>query len=215
VEIYDSEEAQVDALKRWWKENYLATVVGLLMGGVLILGWNFWQNYKATQSAQAATQYGQILKAILEDNDKSAEKLAMLTQEQYKSTAYSALSALLEAKIKVKQGDLAGAKQILEKTSASADAEISHIAKIRLARLMLASGEYEQGLQLINKIDPATIAGFAPNYDELVGDFYVALDRLDEARTAYQNALRNGGRSPLLQIKLDDLVAPEKVESIK
>jgi predicted negative regulator of RcsB-dependent stress response len=40
----------------------------------------------------------------------------------------------------------------------------------------------------------------------------VALDRLDEARTSYQKALKNGYQSPLLQLKIDDLTAPEKSE---
>ena len=39
----------------------------------------------------------------------------------------------------------------------------------------------------------------------------MALDRLDQARSSYQKALESGYRSALLQIKLDDLTAPEKV----
>ena len=80
---------------------------------------------------------------------------------------------------------------------------------------MLAHKEYEQGLELINKIDPASSASYSSNYDELVGDLYVALNRLDQARTSYQTALRNGSKSPLLQLKIDDLTAPERVESKK
>jgi predicted negative regulator of RcsB-dependent stress response len=57
--------------------------------------------------------------------------------------------------------------------------------------------------------------GFSNHYDELVGDLYVALDRVDQARTSYQNALRNGHQSPLLQMKIDDLTAPEKEENKK
>jgi predicted negative regulator of RcsB-dependent stress response len=66
-------------------------------------------------------------------------------------------------------------------------------------------------LQLINEVDPAVKAGFAASYDELAGDLYVAMDRLDEARTAYQNALNSGDQSPLLKIKIDDLTAAEPV----
>jgi len=70
-------------------------------------------------------------------------------------------------------------------------------------------------LQLINDVDAEAGSSFSGNYDELVGDLYVALDRLDEARTSYQNALRNGHQSPLLQFKIDDLTAQEKVETQK
>jgi len=114
------------------------------------------------------------------------------------------------AKLKAEQGDLAGAKSILTNVTASSNNELSNIAKIRLVRLMLATGEYEKGLELINNVDPATSASFSGNYDELVGDLYVALDRLDQARSSYQKAIESGYRSPLLQIKIDDLTTPQK-----
>ena len=75
---------------------------------------------------------------------------------------------------------------------------------------MMANGQYEQGLKLINGIDPASSASYSGNYDELVGDLYVALDRLELARSSYQKALESGYRSPLLQLKIDDLTASEK-----
>jgi predicted negative regulator of RcsB-dependent stress response len=75
--------------------------------------------------------------------------------------------------------------------------------------LNLASGEYEQGLQLIAEVDPSTAQGFTAGYEELKGDLYVALERNGEARTAYQNALRQGAASPLIQFKLDDISVPE------
>ena len=79
---------------------------------------------------------------------------------------------------------------------------------------MLASGEYEQGLKVINDIDQADIEKFSDNYDELIGDLYVGLDRLDEARTSYQKALKNGFQSPLLKLKIDDLTTADKSEKV-
>jgi predicted negative regulator of RcsB-dependent stress response len=38
---------------------------------------------------------------------------------------------------------------------------------------------------------------------------------LELARSSYQKALENGYKSPLLQIKIDDLTASEKIESQK
>lgn len=215
MEIYDTEEEQVEALKRWWKENATATIVGLAMGLVIILGWNYWQDHKKEQAAQASATYDQLLKALDEGKQESAEKLAERMKEQFKGTEYAAFSGLFEAKLKAQQGDLAAAKQILKTIAAESNKYLSNIAKIRLVRLMLATGEYEQGLQVINSVDAKEAAGFSANYDELVGDLYVALDRLDEARTSYQNAMRNGQPSPLLQFKIDDLAAQEKLENQK
>jgi predicted negative regulator of RcsB-dependent stress response len=211
VEIYETEEEQLDAVKRWWKENGQSTIIGLVVGIAIVLGWNFWQDHKKEQAGQASALYGQLIQAVAADKKDSAEKLAERIQQQYPKTEYAAYSGLLLAKIKVQQGDLAKAKAILKGIAAGSNKELSNIAKIRQVRLMMASGEYEQGLQLINDVDPATSSSFSGNYDELVGDLYVALDRLDQARTSYQKALENGYRSPLLQLKIDDLTAPEKV----
>ncbi len=231
MEIYDTEEEQVEALKRWWKENSTATIVGLVMGMVIILGWNYWQEHKKDQAAQASAAYAQLLKAldddskdgggratqgaVADDKKDSVDKLAERMQEQFKATEYAAYSGLLQAKLKSQQGDFAAAKQILKTIAAGSNKQLSNIAKIRLVRLMLATGEYEQGLQVINEVDAKEASSYSANYDELVGDLYVALDRLDEARTSYQNALRNGQPSPLLQFKIDDLTAQEKLETQK
>jgi len=210
VEIYDTEEESLEALKRWWKENGHSTIIGLGLGIAIILGWNYWQDHKKAQAEQASALYGQLIQAIGADKKDSAEKLAERIHEQYPKTEYAAYSGFFLAKLKVQQGDLAKAQAILKDIAAGSNKELSNIAKIRQVRLMLASGEYEQGLQLINNVDPATSTSFSGNYDELVGDLYVALDRLDEARSSYQKALENGYKSPLLQIKIDDLTASEK-----
>ena len=212
MEIYDTEEEQLDAVKRWWKENGQSTIVGLVLGIAVILGWNYWQEHKKSQAGQASALYSQLIQAIGTGNNDSAEKLAERIKEQYPKTEYAAYGGLLLAKIKVQQGDAAKAMTILKDIAAGPNRELSNIAKIRQVRLMLASGQYEQGLQLINDVDPATSSSFSGNYDELVGDLYVALDRLDQARSSYQKALENGYKSPLLQLKIDDLTAPEKIE---
>ncbi len=210
--IYDTEEEQLEAVKGWWKENGTSTVVGIAIGIAIIVGWNYWREHKQDQANQASAVYDQLLKAAETDQKESVDKLAKRLQEQFVNSNYAAYGGLFQAKVKVQQGDIAAAKEILKKIAAGKDKELSHIAKIRLVKLMLASGEYEQGLQVINDVDQAAAAKFSDNYDELVGDLYVALDRLDEARTAYQKALKNGYQSPLLQLKINDLTSPEKVE---
>ena len=215
MEIYETEEQRLEALKRWWRENGQSIIIGLIFGIAVILGWNFWQGHKKSQAEQASALYSQLIQAIKEDKKDSAEKMAERIKEQYPKTQYAVYSGLMLAKLKVQSGDEAGAQAILKEIAAGKNLELSNIAKIRQVRLMLAKGEYEQGLKLINDVDPATSTGFSGNYDELVGDLYVALDRLDLARSSYQKALESGYKSPLLQFKIDDLTASEKIENQK
>jgi len=214
VAIYETEEQQLEALKSWWKENGTSTLVGLTIGIAVILGWNYRQDYKKDQANQASALYDQLLKATEIDQKDSADKLAKRLLEQFPGSNYAAFAGLFQAKLKVQAGDIAGAKEILKKIADGSDKELSHIARIRLVKLMLASGEYEQGLKVINDIDQADIEKFSDNYDELIGDLYVGLDRLDEARTSYQKALKNGFQSPLLKLKIDDLTTADKSEKV-
>jgi predicted negative regulator of RcsB-dependent stress response len=212
VEIYETEEEQLAALKAWWKENGQATLVGLGLGVVVILGWNYWQDYQRGQTEQAANLYGQLTKAAQANQKDSVAKLDEQMESRFSASDYALFSELTVAKLKVDQGDLAAAKTILEKVAQASNKELGNIAKIRLVHLLMANKEFEAALKLINDIDPAKSASFSAHYDELVGDIYVALDRPDQARTSYQNALHNGQQSPLLQMKIDDLTAPEKLE---
>jgi len=215
VEIYETEEEQLEALKRWWKNNGTASIVGFVLGIAIILGNNYWQAYQKEQLELASDLYVELSKAVAANNKDNVEKLASRLQTEFASTHYSAYGELMLAKFKVSQGDKTAAKTILEHAASLPDKEISNIATLRLVRLMMADKEFEQGLKRVNNVDPANSSHFANEYDELVGDLYNALNRPDQARTSYLKALQNNHQSPLLQTKIDDLTPPEKTGAKK
>ena len=207
--MYDTEEEQVEALQAWWKENGKSMIAGAILGGVLIVGWDFWKGHQQTQSIEASVLYEQLL-----DFDEAEKYAEMDTKsleliKQFPASHYARYATLMQAKVKINTGDLVAAKTILQDLLQQKDPEIKNVARIRLIRLMLATKEYEKGLQLISEADASTTQSFSGNYDELTGDLYVALNRLGEARTAYEKALKTAQGSPLLQMKLDDISAPE------
>jgi predicted negative regulator of RcsB-dependent stress response len=214
MELYETEEQQVEALQKWWKENGTSALIGLGIGIAAIVGWNYWLDYKKEQNSSASTVYDRLLKDADENKTAEVDKIAGELKTDFGATEYATYSVLMQAKTKVETGDLAGAKELLQGLANQSN-DLSPLAKLRLVRLYLATGEFEKGLQLIGQVNQKNAASFEGNYDELVGDLYVALDRVDEARTAYEKAIREGYNSPLLQFKLDDLTAPEKLESVK
>jgi len=210
VEIYETEEEQVAALKDWWKANGSSVISGVIAAVVIVGGWNFWQNYQKDKMLQASTVYEQLLKANVEKTTDSVDKIAEKLVSTYGSTAYGAYALLFQAKAKVDANDLAAAQSLLQQAiDTSSDDEVKHVARARLVRVLMAKAEYEQGLQVIANVDQAKLGGFEGIYDELKGDLYVAMSRIGEARTAYQSALKSGKSSPLLQFKLDDLTAAD------
>lgn len=214
MEVYNSDEEQVEALKRWWKANGTSVITGIVIGLAIIGGWNFWKSNQEQKALQASAMYEQLLKASKEDKTNSVIKISEALSKEFDSTAYAELGLLLEARDKINNNELPAAKEILEKLKTSSDYAIQNLAAIQIIRIMLATGEYEQGLQLIADMEPQSGESFTGSYEELKGDLYVALNRLGVARTAYQNALRAGNFSPLLQSKLDDISAPE-LEEVK
>ena len=215
MEIYETEEEQVAALKDWWKANGSSIISGVVVAVIIVGGWNFWKSYQQDKMLQASIIYEQLLTANKEKTTDSidkitTDKIAEKLKTNYASTAYGAYALLFQAKEKVEENELAAARALLEQAIASsADDELKHVARARLVRVLLAEGKYEQGLQLIANINQAKLGGFEGIYEELKGDLYVAMSRIGEARTAYQSSLSAGKSSPLLQFKLDDLTAAD------
>lgn len=206
MEIYETEEEQVAALKDWWKGNGSSVVTGILGAIIVVGGWNFWQSYQQDKMLQASAVYEKLIKADETKKYDAVDKLANKLDISYNSTAYATYALLFKAKAKVEEQELETAREFLQlAVMNSNDAELTHVARTRLIRVLLALQEYEQGLEIIASVDQSSLGGFAPIYDEMKGDLYVAMGRVGEARTAYQASLSAGRRSPLLQFKLDDL----------
>jgi predicted negative regulator of RcsB-dependent stress response len=209
VAIYDTEEEQLEQLKKWWESNNTSLIAGVAAAVVIVTGFNFWQAQQLEKRGQASELYQQILDASAANNSDSIEKLSGQLASEYSSSIYSNYAALQLAKLKVQKGDVEAAKAILQKEIKTNESdELQHLSRLRLIQLLLETKQYEQGLQLIAEVDPASSEGFSASYDELQGDLYVAMERYDEARNAYQSAIRSGFGTPLVQFKLDDIAVP-------
>lgn len=215
MEIYETEEEQVAALKDWWKANGSSVITGVIAAVIIVAGWNFWQSYQTDKMIQASTLYQQLIRAEEAGKFDSVDKIAAQMDKSYNSTAYATYARLFQAKAKVEEQNLEAAKELLQLTILdSNDAELTHVARTRLIRVLLALQQYEQGLEIIADVDQSSLGGFAGIYEELKGDLYVAMGRVGEARTAYQAALNSGQRTPLLQFKLDDLTVSDNAGAL-
>ena len=60
---FETEEQKIDAIKKWWQENGKMVIAGLILGGALIAGWRFYQDYKIKHAEQASVLYETVLQA--------------------------------------------------------------------------------------------------------------------------------------------------------
>lgn len=213
-----AEEESIEAIKKWWHENWKQLALLVVIGFPGYFGWQLWQNSQATEAEIASDLYEEVLSlAISEPGAPVTEQESLrildlfeLLKTDYPSSVYALYGALFAAQQSVNASDLGAAEESLQwlldnrqdSLFSRTDEGLILTANLRLGRVILAKGESERALNLVNSIDPKTFeAGFA----ELRGDIYATMGRIVDARDAYIAAQEAGSNTEGLRMKLDDL----------
>ncbi|MBK8764140.1 MAG: tetratricopeptide repeat protein [Burkholderiaceae bacterium] len=205
---YDLEEQeQLASFKAFWNQygNFLLTVVTVVL--LAIAGWRGWGWYQAREAAAAAVVYEELQVAVQSKDLAKVKAAAGTLFEQYGRSPYGPMGALVAAKAYFEGGDLKAARAPLQWVIDNAkDDEFKHLARVRLAGILLDQEAFDEGLKLLSA-EPS--ARFAAAYADRRGDLLVAQGKADEARAAYQQALdKSDAKSPMrriTQVKLDAL----------
>ena len=209
LNIDHSEEEQVEALKRWWKNYGGSLIVGVVLGGTLIAGNKWWQQHKLTQAESASTAYAEFLKAYDANRKDDVFKLGESLINEYSGSSYSDLARLILARMAFDKGETGKATTyLLAVLDNTYDAGLKNTARLRLARIMESSGQKDKALAMITDI--SDIAGFEADYAELRGDLLLAKGNKSEAKKAYEEAAKKAGSSEyarLLKMKLANMGA--------
>jgi len=213
-----TEEEQVEAIKNWFAKNGTSLVAGIVLALGSVFGYQAWEKSVRDQGEKASGMYENLTTAVsvgpfetLSDESRStAVFIANQLKAEYPDSTYAHFAAMQLAKLEVEAGALDSAATELQWVlDQKVDDSLAVLVRLRLAQVKLGQGEYEAALALL---DQSNIDGYASAYAELRGDVYYAMDRLDDARQAYQAAvalLKEGTTKPMLSMKLEDLVLPE------
>ena len=206
MEIYQTEEEQVDAIKAWWDKNGKSTLLGIVIVLASVFGWNNWNAHQQTLAESASGRYQMMLSQIASDLDGAVAMGESLKQE-FKGSHYSVLAALMIARIEVDRKQLGAAADQLRWAAEQSDNQaFTDLANSRLARVLLAGAHFEEALTTLSRIKSDSFSGLT---SEIEGDIHITQGDLDKARVAYQKALIGYAETPekhsLVQIKLDDL----------
>ncbi|MFC2991085.1 YfgM family protein [Halomonas tibetensis] len=208
-----SEEEQVDALKRWWKENGVSLIAGVAIAAAGVFGWNAWQSYQENQASAASARYQQLINLTAgnqldnADNVGGARELVIEIIDNHGKTLYADLARLIDARLAVAQGNPSDARAALETVIDASDRDyVKGLARLRLARLQVADGDAEAALATLDTGVPDALAA---QRAEVRGDAHHALGRESEAGAAWREALdlAESRNQPLfgVQLKLDNL----------
>ncbi|MDH5393854.1 MAG: tetratricopeptide repeat protein [Gammaproteobacteria bacterium] len=202
---FETEEQQVEALKKWWKENGKQIIFGTVIGFGLIIGWRYYLDYSVKQTSEASALFEQMLSKNSESSP-AANKQAVFEKikKDYDGTPYSSSAGLVLAKSYYDAGNKDKALETLDYVITNTkDKIISQVAQQRKARILIDLGKAEQALLVLSTdVDKSFIAIF----EELKGDAFILTGDIENAKKAYDKALLNStADKTLLQMKRDDL----------
>ncbi|WP_243689719.1 YfgM family protein, partial [Cronobacter sakazakii] len=61
MEIYENENEQLDAVKRFFAENGKALAVGVVLGIGALVGWRFWNGSQVDSAREASLHYQNVM----------------------------------------------------------------------------------------------------------------------------------------------------------
>lgn len=209
MSLEQTEEEQVEALKNWLRKNGSALILGLALGLAAIGGYRFWADYQGNQSQKASLIYSNLQNYLISGDSARVFEAGRELVKHFSGSPYAALAALGMARMSVENHSLDAAEVHLRWVIKNANQDgLKHIARLRLARVLMAEKKYDEALALLNN---NTQASYASLYNEVRGDILLAKKQPEQARSAYQQALdtlaEGDRRRTLIEMKMDDLPA--------
>lgn len=203
---YDTEEEQLEAIKRWWRENGVGVILGVVVGLGALAGWKGWTWYQNEQAMAASAIYDEVTTALENDDASAVTEGATTLRDDYGGTVYGALGALAAARAAVESDDLEAAAEWLRWAAEEGDgADVPQVARVRLARVLAAAGNPDEALTLVEGEAPV---GYDGLFAEVRGDILADQGEREAAIEAYRAALEASGPvtdRTLVQRKLNHL----------
>jgi predicted negative regulator of RcsB-dependent stress response len=203
-----SEQEQWENLKRWVRVNgpqVLVMAAVMLLG---VFGWRWWQGRGEAEAQAASAMYQSILGSLDEERLSEAEGLIETLRAEHPDSPYVSAADLVAARVYVESNQLDKAADQLKRVATSAPDELLRpVAQVRLARVQLALGNYDEALATLG--DKPLGAQESARL-EARGDILLAQDDLAGALASYEEArqVHPGGREDsreLLDLKIADL----------
>lgn len=204
MEVYTTENEQIDAIKRFFVNKGKALLIGLVIGVGVIIGWNYWQSHQANSLQESAQSFEQISSQL-----QTGSNQALAAAEQFANETnniYGVLTNIELAKIAVEKSDIASAEKALLKalTIAKVD-DLKDLLNVRLARIQLALNKTDQALISLTQVQDK---GWSTIVEDIRGDILLKKGDIAGARAAYSKGIESSGAEmmkTILKIKINSL----------
>lgn len=216
MDVYKTEDEQLESLKRWMREHGRGALTGVLVVALIVAGGYSWKQRQLREQENASLQFQGLIDAVHQLDQQPTKALAVTARHladtlktDYTNSTYAQFAALYKARLAAQDNDLAGAESELRWVlDHKPSPELAAAAKLRLARVLHARKDDEGALALL---DEGAAGSYAFAYAQLKGDISLARGDVAGARAAYERAqelerkLQTPVNDPLLEMKLHDL----------
>ena len=127
MEVYSTEEQQVEAIKSFWKENGANIIVGAVLGLGGFAGWNWYTDKQLAEKEAASAQYEKFVEVAEAEGANLESVNAELNQfvAQYGESGYGIFVQLIAAKQAVTEGNFEQAEKSLTAAAGQGNADES------------------------------------------------------------------------------------------
>lgn len=204
MEVYSTENEQVDAIKQFFKNYGLTIVLAAVIGFGGVFGWKYWQSHQTNRLQESAGAFAAVSEALAKptpENIALAEKFVTETND-----IYGALASLELAQIAIDANDLVSGERHLTNAVAKVKNDaFADMLNLRLARVQLALDKTDAALVSLEQVKGKAWNGMK-NY--IRGDVLAKKGDNTGATTAYRSALTDenaGAIRSLVELKLNNL----------
>lgn len=204
MEVYTTDNDQVDAVRRFFSENGKALAVGVVLGIGALVGWRYWQSHQNTAMTEASSAYQQASDAL---SANSADGVALAEKfVQGNKNNYGVLAGLELAHHFVEQNEFdKAAQQLTQALGQTKDENLLSLINLRLARLQLQLKKPDEALKTLDTVQGE---GWTAMAQDVRGDALLSKGDISGARAAYSKGVESNASQALqalLRMKLNNL----------
>jgi predicted negative regulator of RcsB-dependent stress response len=206
------EQEQLDQLKAFWGQYGNLITWALIAVLAAFAGWNGYQRWLTSQSAQASGLYDELDRVVKARESEKVGRVFADMKDKFGGTVYAQQAGLLAAKSLYESGKVEDAKAALAWVAdKSSDGAYQAVARLRLASVLVDGKAFDEALAQLGKPFPAEFAALAADRK---GDIFMLQGKKTEARAEFEKAYRtfdaNTEYRRLVEVKLNALgVSPQ------
>lgn len=160
MDILETEEEQVEKIKKWIRENWLWASVVVVLSIALSVGMTKWRVYQAEQRDAASELYFQFDQAVASFGNKvptkkMIKKLRPVVEpllQDYESSTYASVVALRMTQLYYLAGSMSDAEFYSEWLYLHTKGnETRELAILQRAKLFYAQGRFDEALMLLQQ----------------------------------------------------------------